>query len=101
MRVPIISRRTERKQEKEEAFKSSIAEDVVKALSPAIAQAAAQPSVQSGATYGPSSPFYQTGLNYGYNPLPRPYETFGGGFGPANPLNPTAIDPTRPDGRSG
>lgn len=58
----------------------------------------------SGATYpvpNPSSPFNQTGGNYGANPLPRPNGDFGSLFGPGYPLFPDALDPLGPSGRTG
>jgi hypothetical protein len=70
-------------------------EKAEKALSQAVVQAG-----QSGAVHLSSSPFTMSGVNYESNPLPRPYETFGSGFGPAFPLVPDAIDPLRPDGRA-
>lgn len=99
MQVPLLGKRRERKTAE---LRALINAGIEKAM-PAIAAGAQDAAdMVSGATYGmnPSSPFDQTGANYGFNPLPRPYSTFGSGFGPATPLSPDAIDPLRADGRT-
>jgi 8-oxo-dGTP pyrophosphatase MutT (NUDIX family)/2'-5' RNA ligase len=100
--IPILSRRTERKQA---ALSAAVEAGVEKAMSRDIVAAAAnsQGRAVSGATYipNPSSPFAQTaGQVPGYVPLPRPLGDFNSGFGPGVPLFPDAIDALGPAGRA-
>src|SRR5665213_1933606 len=103
MAVPILGKRKERKQAAlDAAIKAGVEAEVEKAMSPAIAMAA---QTGSGQTYGmnqlnPSSPFNQVGPGAGFIPLPRPPGLFDSGFGPAVPLQPSAIDPLGPNGRT-
>ncbi len=102
MAIPILSRRTERKQA---ALSAAVEAGVEKAMSRDIVAAAAnsQGRAVSGATYipNPSSPFAQTaGQVPGYVPLPRPLGDFNSGFGPGVPLFPDAIDALGPGGRA-
>ena len=99
MAIPLLGKRRERKTAELEA---AIEAGIGKALSPA-QQGAPQMTGVSGATYpvpNPSSPFNQTGGNYGANPLPRPNSDFGSLFGPGYPLFPDALDPLGPSGRA-
>lgn len=105
MNLPVLSRRRERRD-------ATIANVAEKAVLDALEKAGKSPALQgapvatgiSGASYpvpNPSSPFMQTGGNYGANPLPRPPSDFASLFGPGYPLFPDALDPLRSDGRAG
>ena len=98
MRVPILTKRSERKQAE---LASLIESSTEKAISPMLAQAAAQTSgMPAPFISSPSSPFNQMGPGFGYQPLPRPQDMFNSGFGPGIPLAPDAIDPLGPNGRT-
>jgi len=97
--IPLFTKRRERKTAQ---LQAAIDAGVEKALSPALQGAPAATTV-SGATYpvpNPSSPFNQTGGNFGANPLPRPPGVFDSLFGPAAPLWPDSLDPLDASGRS-
>lgn len=99
MAIPILSARKDRKQAE---LQAAIDAGIEKALSPALA-AANGVATLSGATYpqpNPSSPFSQTGGNFGSNPLPRSDGAFASLFGPGYPLFPDALDPLGPTGRA-
>lgn len=105
MNVPVLSkRRAARNAQIAQVARDAVLEEISKAgAMPALAGAPGTVGV-SGATYpvpNPSSPFMQTGGNYGANPLPRPLGIFDSLFGPGYPLFPDALDPLRADGRAG
>lgn len=112
MNIPVLTKRRERRDAAITAAAEAAADAALEkkaALAPALLGAPGYVGV-GGATYpvaapgspvpNPSSPFNQTGGNYGANPLPRPNYDFGSLFGPGYPLFPDALDPLRPDGRA-
>lgn len=97
--IPLI---TKRRENRKAELQTAIDAGVEKALG-AAQSSAPQMTAFAGATYpvpNPSSPFHQTGGNYGANPLPRTSAEFNSLFGPGFPLTPDALDPLRADGRS-